>query len=172
MPEITIKMAESDEEHDAARTLCREWLDWHWNAYPKDWPVEGNPMDPEKFEEILADLPQIHARPLGAILIAYVAGRPAGCVMYNQAQGQTSEFNRMFVSDNGRGHGIGRLLLKRMFQEMVNDGYSKVIFSSATFLTHARKMYQDAGFSGMPHPPGFPDEWCQYVYFMERDLLS
>ncbi|MBL4768536.1 MAG: GNAT family N-acetyltransferase [Rhodobacteraceae bacterium] len=170
MTEISIRVAQDDDDYEVARGICREWLDWHWNAYPEDWPTEGNPMDPEKFEVTLNDLPEIHARPRGAILIAFVDGRPAGCVMYNEAETDVAEFNRMFVNEGGRGHGIGRLMLERMFEEMTADGYRKVKFSSAKFLTHAKKMYKRAGFSDIPHPQDFPDAWRKYVYFMERQL--
>jgi len=170
MTEISIRMAEDDDDYEVARGLCREWLEWHWNAYPEDWPVEGNPMDPEKFEVTLNDLPNLHARPRGAILIASADGRPAGCVMYNEAEADVAVFNSMFVNEGDRGHGIGRLMLERMFEEMTADGYRKVMFSSATFLIHARKMYEGVGFSGIPHPQNFPDGWRRYVYFMERQL--
>ena len=73
-------------------------------------------MDPEKFQMILKDLPKLHARPRGGILIASVDGQPTGCVMYNEAEPEVAEFNRMFVSEGGRGHGLGRLMLERMFE--------------------------------------------------------
>jgi len=41
---------------------------------------------------------------------------------------------------------------------------------SAAFLTHARLMYENAGFIPMPQPTGFPEEWRDKVYFMERSL--
>ncbi|MBL4812474.1 MAG: GNAT family N-acetyltransferase [Rhodobacteraceae bacterium] len=166
MTDISIRIAQGSDDYDIARGLCRAWLEWHWNAYPQDWPIEGNPMAPEKFEVILNDLPELHARPGGAILIASVDGQAAGCVMYNEAEADVAVFNRMFVNEGGRGLGIGRL----MFEEMIADGYRKVMFSSATFLIHARKMYEGAGFSDIPHPQGFPEAWRRYVYFMERQL--
>lgn len=168
--EISIGLADGDHEIEAARTLCREWLDWHWDAYPDDWPTEGNPMDRGKFEVILDKLPNLHARPRGGIVIASVDGQPSGCVMYNEASSDMAEFNRMFVSETGRGHGVGRAMLEFMFNQMAADGYRKVTFSSAKFLTHARAMYESAGFLAAPHPEGFPDEWRKYVYFMERSL--
>ena len=171
MNEVSIRLAETDEDVDIARELCREWLDWHWKAYPKDWPVEGNPLDPEKFELVVADLHNLHARPKGAIVIASLDDHPVGCVMYNQAGPGVAEFKRMFVSEGGRGHGIGRLMLDRMFEQMIADGYETVFFSSAKFLIHARAMYESAGFSPIPHKPGFPEAWRDYVYFMERSLV-
>lgn len=167
---IVIHMASSDADIDVARDLCRDWLDWHWANYPDGWPTEGNPMDRDRFQGILADLPSIHGRPSGGILLAYLEGEPVGCVMYNQAQPGVAEFNRMFVTEPGRGHGIGRRLLDHMFVQMREDGYETVMFSSARFLTHARAMYEAAGFLDTPHPDGFPPEWVPYVYFMVRPL--
>lgn len=171
MTEITVKLAETDADIDAARALCREWMAWHWDAYPKDWPVRGNPMEPERFLKILDELPALHARPRGGILLASIDEVPCGCVMYNEAGPDIAEFNRMFVSEAGRGHGLGGLLLAHMFDQMIADGYKRVFFSSARFLTHARAMYERAGFVDMPHPADFPDAWRDYVYFMERKLV-
>lgn len=169
---VLIRMAQDPADFEAARALCREWLDWHWRNYPSDWPTGADhPMDPERFEAIIQDLPSLHARPRGGILIASVAGQAVGCVMYHEAGSDVAEFNRMFVSDDGRGHGIGRLLLEAMFERLIADGYRKVFFSSARFLTHARAMYESAGFTGIPHPENFPDEWRNRVYFMERALV-
>jgi GNAT superfamily N-acetyltransferase len=172
MSEILVRMARDEHDVDAARSLCREWLDWHWKNYPPDWPRGADhPMDPAKFRVILEDLPQLHGRPTGGILVGYVDGTAAGCVMYGQAGPGVAEFKRMFVSVAGRGHGLGRALLEAMFERMASDGYDRVFFSSAVFLTHARAMYENAGFVDMPHPQDFPLAWRDKVYFMERALV-
>ena len=169
---IVVRIASDEADIEAARALSYEWLEWHWKNYPVDWPPKGpdHPMDPENFQGIIDALPDLHARPQGGILIASVNEKPAGCVMYNEAGPGVAVFNRMFVSETGRGHGLGRLMLERMFEQMISDGYKKVMFSSAKFLTHARAMYERAGFVDIPHPQSFPDEWRKYVYFMERSL--
>ncbi|WP_299146366.1 GNAT family N-acetyltransferase [uncultured Tateyamaria sp.] len=167
---ISIKLASNDADLAAARALCLEWLDWHWENYPSDWPVDGNPMERGRFQDILDDLPTLHARPGGGIFLATMGEHPVGCVMYAPETTGTAEFNRMFVSEAGRGQGIGRLLLDAMCDQMGKDGYDKAVFSSAVFLTHAKAMYEAAGFADMPHPSGFPEEWKPYVYFMERPL--
>ena len=172
MSSVTIKMAQTDQDMEAARQLCREWMDWHWQVFPKDGPVEGNPMNPETFEGVIEDLPQIHARPRGGILLGLVDGRPAGCVMYHEAKPDTAEIKRLFVNDAGRGHRLGRQLLERMFEEMIADGYQHVIFSSARFLTHARRLYESVGFVDMPHPSDFPEHLRDFAYFMRRPLVD
>lgn len=171
MSEVSVHLAETEDDFEAARKLCLDWLDWHWKNYPPDWPRgTDHPMDPDNFKTVVQELPNRHARPKGAILLGLVDGEPAGCVMYHEADDGLAEFKRMFVAEAGRGYGIGRLMLSRMFEQMTEDGYSKVFFSSATFLTHARAMYEKAGFKPMPQPEGFPEEWKERVYFMERDL--
>ncbi|SDJ42169.1 hypothetical protein SAMN04488026_101735 [Aliiruegeria lutimaris] len=62
-------------------------------------------------------------------------------------------------------------MLQHMFDQMIADGYRKVFFSSAVFLTHARAMYESVGFVGIPHPAGFPQAWREREYFMERALV-
>ncbi len=127
-------------------------------------------MERVRFEDILENVSPLHARPRGGIVVAYLDDQPVGCVMYNEMTAGVAEFNRMFLSDAGRGHGFGRLLLDKMFKQMIEDGYQTVVFSSATFLTHAKAMYQAAEFTDASHPEGFPDEWKPYVHFMERAL--
>lgn len=173
MTEVVFRLASDENDIEAARDLCREWLDWHWENYPPNWPRgDGHPMDPAGFEKTLNNLADLHKRPTGGILIAWVDAQPLGCVMYNEARPSIAEFKRMFVSSDGRGMGLGRRLLEQMFEQMAADGYKRVFFSSATFLTHAREMYENAGFVPIPHPAGFPDDWRDKVYFMERSLVS
>ena len=90
--------------------------------------------------------------------------------MYHEARDGVAEFKRMFVSENGRGHGVGTRMLHAMFQQMIADGYRSVFFSSATFLTHAKTMYGRAGFVDMQQPEGIPDHWKDRIYFMQRTL--
>lgn len=173
MSGVTIRMAEDAADIQVAQALSREWLDWHWRHYPSDWPRGADhPMDRDKFETILEQLPTLHERPRGGIIIGSVNEQPVGCVMYHEAgeDAGVAEFKRMFVSENGRGYGLGRLMLEYMFEQLIADGYRNVFFSSATFLTHARAMYEAAGFTSIPHPAGFPEEMRERVYFMERDL--
>ena len=171
LTEIEVRLAADQRDYDAARNLCREWLDWHWKHYPADWSRGADhPMDPTSFMAVVRDLPELHRRPDGGILVAWLNGAPVGCVMYRMASPNVAEFNRMFVSETGRGKGIGVALLNHLFKQLVADGYESVFFSSATFLTHARAMYENAGFVPMSHPQGFPEQWRDKVYFMERSL--
>ncbi|WP_366524028.1 GNAT family N-acetyltransferase [uncultured Tateyamaria sp.] len=99
----------------------------------------------------------------GGIFVACLDDQVVGCVMYNEMSAGVAEFNRMFGSEAGHGHGIGRLLLNKRYNQLIEVGCQKVVFSSAVFLTYAKARYQAAGFTGSLHPKGFPDEWKPYV---------
>ncbi len=86
--------------------------------------------------------------------------------MYDQMEPNVAEVHRLFVTEQGRGSGVGRALLEEMFIQMRLDGYTAVRFSSARFLTHARQLYESLNFVEIPAPQGAPS----YVYFMERNL--
>jgi GNAT superfamily N-acetyltransferase len=173
MTSATVRLAETDADIDAVRTLCEDWLDWHWRNYPADWPPDGpdHPMNPDRMRAGLRELPSPYDGPGAGILIGSVGGRDVGCVMYHGVADGSAEFKRMFVSETARGHGLGRLMLDAMVDRMIADGYARVFFSSAAFLTHARAMYEAAGFAPMDHPAGFPEDMRHRVYFMDRALV-
>ena len=167
---VVIRLAEDANDFKAARSLCQEWLDWHWRHYPNDWPTgPDHPMDPSQFEAIMQNLPSLHEPP-GGILIGLVDGQAVGCVMYHEAEPGVAEFNRLYVNEKGRGRRLGLRMLEAMFARLSINGFYKVFFTSATFLTHARAMYETAGFMDIPHPLEFPAEWLDKTYFMERHI--
>lgn len=170
MPEIVIRRAETQAGFDAARALSFEWARNHSAEFPQYRKIVETEFEPETYRETVANLHIQHARPEGAILLAELDGQPVGCVMYKKWEPGVAEVKRLFVDENGRGHGLGRALLDQMFHEMVADGYTRAIFSSVRFLTHARALYESAGFSEIPQPVELPEHLRDAVYFMDRAL--
>ena len=166
MSSVTIRMAETDSDFDAARALGRRWVEWLGEVYPELRDKIEKKFDAVAYAKVLEDLPMIHARPKGAVLLAWLDGRAVGCVMYAESEPGLAEFFRFFVDTPGRGRGIGRKLLEAMFAHMAADGYDTVCFNSAKFLTHARALYEAVGFTDAPPRPGAPE----HEYFMVRPL--
>jgi GNAT superfamily N-acetyltransferase len=166
MPDITISRAETEAEIDAIRDLCRQWPEWLLETFPENEENIRKRFYSGAYEDTLVALPQIHARPNGAMFLATLDGTPAGCVMYCEQQPRQAEFNRMFVATVARGHGLGERLMDAMLVQMKSDGYETVVFNSARFLEHARRMYERLGFRDIPTPPGRP----AHEYYMIKEL--
>ena len=125
-------------------------------------------FDPVEYEQTLAALPVVHARPKGAVLLADLGGFAVGCGVCLELEPGIAEVKRLFVDEAG--HGLGRKLVEAMFDQMRRDGYQKAMFSLGHYLTHARKLYESDGFKDMPMPDDYPDEYRNLDYFLERSL--
>ncbi len=170
MAEISIRLAQTDADFEAARVVSYEWANSHIEEFPEHRETILKAFEPVAYKRTVDNLHIIHARPQGAILLAELEGQAVGCVMYLGAEPDTAEIKRLFVDPKGRGHRLGQRLLTAMLAQMKQDGYSRVIFSSAKILTHARALYESVGFTDMPHPDDFPKDMRDFVYFMERPL--
>lgn len=53
---------------------------------------------------------------------------------------------RLYVRDNFRGLGIGKMLVSKLIQVAVDIGYSHMLLDTLPFLENAIKMYKDFGF--------------------------
>jgi GNAT superfamily N-acetyltransferase len=166
VPDITIVLAKTETEIDAVRDLCRQWPEWLLETFPENEEGIRKRFYPGAYEDTLAALPKIHARPKGAMFLATLDGAPAGCVMHCENESGQAEFNRMFVATFARGHRLGERLMVAMLAQMKSDGYRTVVFNSARFLEHARRMYERLGFRDSPVPPGRPAP----EYHMMMDL--
>jgi GNAT superfamily N-acetyltransferase len=165
-----VRLASYDADFEEARALGRALVDWQLKVYPELREPILAYYDPVDFEQTLAALPIVHARPKGAVLLADLGGPAVGCVMYLEMEPGIAEVKRLFVDETGRGHGLGRTLLETMFVQMQRDGYQKARFISGRYLNHARKLYESLGFAEIPLPLDYPDEFRELDYFMERTL--
>lgn len=170
MSDVSVALAQSEADVNAVRALCQDWIDWQLKTFPEERERILKVFDPVIYAQTIADLPTIHARPKGAMLLGTVRKAPGGCVMYQEMAPGVAEVKRLFVRENARGHRLGEALLTAMFDQMRADGYKTVRFSSARFLLHARGLYERVGFKDIPHPEGWPDFLRPITYHMERPL--
>lgn len=123
------------------------------------------------FESFLIDLPNVHARPKGAILVVeQEQGQILGCVMLIEIAPDTTEIRRMIVSQVARGKGAGRALVTAAVAQARADGYARVILDTSKKMIAAQKAYEAAGFRRVPAPADAPDFKQEGAVFYALDL--
>ena len=154
---LTITQAETDEQIAEIRELFREYEAW----LGLDLCFQG-------FEAELASLPGKYAMPSGRLYIAYVDGRPAGCIALRPLGSGVCEMKRLFVRAGFRGHKLGMRLVRKLIEEARSAGYSKMRLD--TFppkMGKAVSLYHSHGFEPIP---AYYDNPHPDVLFMELAL--
>lgn len=116
----------------------------------------------------LASLPGKYARPQGLVLLARSeAGEAIGTVAYRPLGPGDCEMKRLYVAQEWRGHGIGRLLCDRLLNEARAAGYRRMLLDTGDWLTPALTLYRGLGFVEVPayyHNP------IQGTVYMAREI--
>jgi putative acetyltransferase len=82
----------------------------------------------------------------GALLVAYLADRPVGCGSIRKLDDDAAEIKRMYVSDDTRGRGIGRTLLRALEAEAHDLAVRRILVETGEHQEAALALYEGAGF--------------------------
>lgn len=157
MAEILISRAESDVDLAVVASLFR--------AYAASLDVDLAYQD---FEAELAGLPGHYAAPRGLLLLASdINGVPLGCVACRPLDEDVCEMKRLFVAPAGRGRGLGRLLVRRLFVDAQALGYREMRLDTLASMTAAQALYRAEGFE--PTAPYY-DTPVAGTVFLRRSL--
>jgi DNA-binding MarR family transcriptional regulator/GNAT superfamily N-acetyltransferase len=103
--------------------------------------------------------------PAGAILIARLRGRPAGCGAVKLHGKRPAELKRMWVSPEARGLGIGRRILDELERYAAKAGARTVRLETNRSLKEAINLYRSAGYVEVA---AFNDEPYAHHWFEKR----
>ncbi|MBV9793983.1 MAG: GNAT family N-acetyltransferase [Actinobacteria bacterium] len=105
--------------------------------------------------------------PAGLLLVATVAGSPAGCgALKFHPDDDIAEVKRMWVSPAVRGLGLGRQLLAELETEAAGHGAGRLRLETNRNLPEAIALYRAAGYREVP---AFNDEAYAHHWF-EKEL--
>ena len=154
---MNIIEAKTDAEIDAARRIFREYESW----LGLDLCFQG-------FEEELAGLPGKYSSPDGRLFLAYSEEDLAGCAALRKIDPGVCEMKRLFVRDQFRRFGIGRLLIDRLLTAARDIGYRAMRLDTyPAKMGKAVGLYRQYGFIEIPAYYHNPYEG---VLFMELQL--
>lgn len=120
------------------------------------------------FDKELAELPGKYAPPKGRIYIATVAENIAGCIAVRPMDEKgICEMKRLFVREEFRGLGIGRLLAERIIADARQIGYRTMRLDTLQRMETARALYTTLGFNVIP---AYYDNPMEEVVYMELHL--
>ena len=140
---IQLVTATSAEQIEAARAIFREYADGL-----------GVDLCFQNFAQELADLPGDYAAPRGALLLAMVDGKLAGCGALRALDAvdypNAAEMKRLYVRDAFRRLGLGRQLAEALLDAARSAGYASVLLDTLDDMEAARALYEDLGFEEVP----------------------
>jgi len=166
----TIRAATPADMEDVAR-LC-----WAYRALLIEREAGLPPMTAAFYPEdtyrtLIEDLPRIHARPRGDILVADLDGTVIGCAMYYPlALDGVTEIKRVYVDPAARGTGAGRRLIEDAMARARADGYTRMVLDTMAPLTEAIALYQRLGFAPCDPYYDVPPDFLPHLRYFDHPL--
>ena len=95
----------------------------------------------QDFETELKTLPGKYGKPDGALIIALVDNKVAGCVALRKLSADICEMKRLYVRDNYRGLGLGKKLISMIIEEAKSLSYSHIRLDTLPNMKKAQDLY-------------------------------
>lgn len=161
MTKLIIRPAVLPDELDALAVLAWAYRDLLITRTAHVSDMVERYYSKDAYAALIADLPRIHARPLGNILVAELNGEIVGCAMYYKHSSGPCEVKRIFVTNDSRGLGAGFKLLSQAKAHAAADGHKTMVLATVHTLVEAIALYERSGFT--PAEPFFYDPNPAYI---------
>lgn len=116
-----------------------------------DLLADGDPtfreyLQIQNYDTELAHLEDKYGYPWGRLYLALADEKTAGCIALRKLSETQCEMKRLYVRPSFQGHGIGRMLTRKILDDARAIGYSSVLLDTFPFLDRALAMYRHMGF--------------------------
>jgi len=103
-------------------------------------------LDFQDFETELNTLPGKYQPPDGALILALVEGKEAGCIALRKISKDICEMKRLYIREEYRGLGLGKKLVGMIIDEAVNKNYQYMRLDTLPTMKSAQSSYLSFGF--------------------------
>jgi ribosomal protein S18 acetylase RimI-like enzyme len=100
----------------------------------------------QDFNTEIGALPGKYSPPEGALILALIGHKPAGCIALRKISDDVCEMKRLYVRDNYKGLGIGKKLINLILEEATRIGYRFIRLDTLPSMKKAQDLYQALGF--------------------------
>jgi GNAT superfamily N-acetyltransferase len=106
--------------------------------------------------------------PRGGFLLAWLDGRPAGCVGWRSRGDGVAELKRMWVALDARRRGVAKALLTAVEDAARSAGRNRIVLETGTAQPEAMGLYAASGYALVPNYGHYADSPLSRSY--ARDL--
>ena len=120
------------------------------------------------FDKELAELPGKYSAPKGRLYLVTQGSAVAGCAALRPMEKEgVCEMKRLFLREDFRGKGVGKLLAERIVADAGTIGYRAMRLDTLQRMEAARALYKKLGFRIIP---AYYDNPMGEVVYMELTL--
>jgi GNAT superfamily N-acetyltransferase len=168
--DFSIRLAESEADYAGFGRVCRLYVDWCRERYGNmPWFVE-EVFGYQSLEAELEVLPVKYGPPNGRTMVVEAGGQIVAGGAFRHLSTNVCELKRLYVTDDARGHGIGRKLSNALIALARREGYGLMQLDTGDRLVEAISMYGSMGFNHIEPYQDYPATLMPYLVFMERPL--
>ena len=117
----------------------------------------------QNFEEEYEALPGKYGPPHGALILALVDGKAAGCVALHKLSENICEMKRLYVRAQYRGLGIGKKLVNIIIEYASKMNYQYIRLDTLPTMKKAQALYSSLGFYDIDPYVYNPIEGTRYM---------
>lgn len=142
-----VKRAITEQDYHQAQNLVLAYVKWL-----------NIDLSYQQFEQELVDFKNQYGPPTGGMLLLMTHNKPVGCLAIRHLEHKIGELKRMFILENYRGKGQGRILLLRAIELARQLSYHKIRLDTLPTMRSAVHLYRSFGFCEIapyrfnPHP--------------------
>lgn len=152
---VEIRPARSDDDIAQVTRLAWDFVGLLRDRYPERQAQLDAYLRDQRFAAMLANLRDHFNPPHGECLLAFHDDAAVGIVMLKPVDKRLCEMNRMYVSPEARGLGIGRALCTHLIAAARGLGYAEMRLGALHRHVEALPLYRSLGFRPDPEPPDF-----------------